>query len=238
MTDLLEQQLAATANPLDDSDWLAVRRRVRRPRRRIGLAAVAAVIALAAAVPAFGLSGKFVDLIQGTPAPQAIKTYFAASDALRQKLLAEAPAATGAMSERYTPVVEDARGVFAIDSPDGPIFLWAAPTEQGGQCWLIQTGEDTGTKRPYGMGACEGANPGGGMSTDVGWTAERPNVQIVHARVRDDSIVSVEVQLEHGDPVSLPVASGHALGTLPMNVRVAAFVGLNAAGEEVARSKQ
>lgn len=56
MTDVLLERFAALADPTDDSDWLDVRRRARRTRRRIALpiAAAAAVLVAAAAVAAGG----------------------------------------------------------------------------------------------------------------------------------------------------------------------------------------
>ena len=236
MTDLLEQHLAPTFNPLDDSDWLAVVRRAGRPRRRrIVLVAAAASIVVLAAVP-FGVAGRLVNLIQGTPAPQEIQTYFAASNELRERLFAEAPAATQTMRERYSPVLAgEARGVAAIESPDGPIYLWVAPTENGGQCWLIQTGGDPSTGRPYGEGGCDDGQSTAGLATGAGWTAERPSVLILHARVYDASITEVDAELADGGQVSLPVASGHALGTVAKDEHVEAYVGRNADGDEVER---
>ena len=57
MTDVLEQHFARTVNPVDDSDWLAVVRRARRPRKRAAaLAFVAAAVALLL-TPALGIGG-------------------------------------------------------------------------------------------------------------------------------------------------------------------------------------
>jgi hypothetical protein len=232
MTDLLARELTATANPLDDSDWLAIRRRARRPRRRLGLLAAAAALALFVVAPGFGL----IDLIEGSPAPPAITTYFATENAHRQEFLAHAPAATDAMRIRFSPtIVGGARGVAAIDTADGPIYLWAAPTEDGGQCWLIQAGADPSTGRPYGSGACDDGDSKTPIVSDTGWTLERPSVEIVHARVHDDAITRVEVEVEGAEPLVLPVSSGHALGTLPKGARVVAYVGRDADGNVVAR---
>ncbi|MDQ2909883.1 MAG: hypothetical protein M3R26_00015 [Actinomycetota bacterium] len=237
MTDLLEQHLARTVNPLDDSDWLSVRRPVRLPRKRVALLAAAAVAAALLVAPAFGLGDRVLDLLQGPPAPPEVQTYFAADNAMRERMLAEAPAATHSLRERVAPViVGEARGVAAIESPDGPIYLWAAPTEDGRQCWLIQAGADPATGRPYGAGTCEEQHPGGAIVPETFWTAERPSIQILHARVYDEAITRVDVEVEGSDSVSLPVVSGHALGTVSKEARVEAFVGRNADGDEVARS--
>jgi hypothetical protein len=134
--------------------------------------------------------------------------------------------------------VGEARGVAAIESPDGPIYLWAAPLlDRGGQCWLIQAGGDPATSRPYGYESCDGSNWSDGMSTETLWTIERPTIQILHARVYDNSITRVEVDLRGAQPVYLQVASGHALGTVPKDVHVDGYVGLNADGDPIARER-
>ncbi len=241
MTDVLESHLERLVNPIDDSDWLDVQRRVRgmrRPRRVIAFAAGIAAAAVLA-VPAFGVGGRLLDLIDGSPAPPEVKTYFAADNQSRQQLFAAAAAAGQVLRDRYAQVSpEGARGIAAIESADGPIYLWAAPTTDGRQCWLIQAGSEAATGRPYGLGACDGASPTASMATGTFWTAERPNVQIVHARVYDAAIVSVEALLADSGPLTLPVVSGHALGTIAKGNRVEAFVGRNAAGDEVARVGQ
>jgi len=235
MTDLLEHHLAATANPLDDSDWLAVVRRARRPHRRLLLVAAALVAAALVTAPAFGV----FDLLSGPPAPPPVQKLFADNNAIQERLLAEALSATKAIRDRMlSGPVGEARGVAAIESPDGPIYLWAAPRLDGrGQCWLIQAGGDPVTSRPYGYESCDGSNWSNGMVTDTFWTAERPNIQILHARVYDDSIAQVEVDLRDAKPVYLQVASGHALGTVPKDVHVDGYVGLNSHGDPVARPR-
>jgi hypothetical protein len=232
MTDLLEHHLAATANPLDDSDWLAVVRRARRPRRRMVLIAAAVIAAALATAPAFAV----FDLLSGPPAPPAVQKLFADNNAILERLLAEAPSATKAIRDRMLPgPVGEARGVAAIESSDGPIYLWAAPLlDREGQCWLIQAGGDPVTSRPYGTGSCDGPGPSTGIATDSGWTDQRPDVLILHVRVYDDAITHVEVDLRGADPVYLPVASGHALGTVPKGAVVEGYVGLNANGDAVA----
>ena len=239
MTDLLEQQFAPLRNPSNDSDWLDVRRRARRPWRRAALVAlVAAAVALLVA-PAFGVGGRVLDLIQGKPAPPPVQTSFAAGNAARQQRFAFAAAAGLALHDRFSPVIpSETRGVAEIDTADGPISLWVAPTEDGRQCWLEQTGEDPATGRPYGFGSCDGIDytrpilPNG-----PGWTIERPSVLIFHVRVYDEAITRVQLELDGADELSLPVVSGHALGTIPKqdHVVLQSVIGRNADGDVVAR---
>jgi hypothetical protein len=124
-----------------------------------------------------------------------------------------------------------ARGVFAIESPDGPIYLWSAPTEDGRRCSLIQTDAEAAS----GQLSCDGAAD---PVLKVGMHAltERPSVWIVHARVSDETITRVEVEVDGAPDVVLPVFGGYAFGTVPKSGRIVALVGRNAQGQEVART--
>jgi hypothetical protein len=240
MTDLLARRFEPLSNPIDDSDWLDVRRRARPPWRRIALVAVAAAVTAVAVSPAFGLGGRLISLIHGSPAPPEVRAYFAADNAMREQLFEHAAAAGDQLHDRYSRVIPDeARGVAAIQSQDGPVYLWAAPTEDGRQCWLIQEGEEKATGRPYGYSVCDGLTRSGALVPDMVWTAERPSIYVVHVRVYDDSVTSVDVQFEDAPDLILPVASGHALGTMPKGEepRFDAVVGRDADGDVVARAR-
>jgi hypothetical protein len=207
-------------------------------RRRGLVVAVTAAAAVGALLvsPAFGLGERLLDLLQGPPAPPEVQAHFAASDALRRQLFAYSKAAGRVLHDRFSPVVAaEARGIAAIESRDGPIYLWAAPTEDGRHCWLIQAGAEVATGRPYGLGSCDAEEVGTKISPRTFWTAERPNVKIVHARVYDDAVTSVEIVVEGGMPVSLPVVAGHVLGTVAKGAAVLAFVARDAEGHEVTR---
>jgi hypothetical protein len=215
------------------------RRRSSRPKRRDALVAVTAAALLAALLvaPALGLGDRLLDLFERPPAPAEVQTHFAVSDVLRRQHLAYAEAAGHELHDRFSRVVAgEARGVAAVESADGPIYLWAAPTEDGRQCWLIQAGAATATGRPYGSGSCDGTEAASGIRPGTLWTAERPSVKIVHARVYDDAITRVEIVIEGGPGVSLPVVAGHALGTVAKDARVVAFVGRNENADEVTRT--
>jgi hypothetical protein len=238
--DLFEQHFSRVENPPDDSDWLAVRRRARRPRRRAALVAVAAAAAALLVTPAFGIGGRVLDLIQGEPAPPEVQASFAVGNESRERLREHAAAAGQELGERFPPVIPaEARGVAAVETSDGPIYLWVAPTEDGRQCWLIQAGEDPATHRPYGSGACDGTDETGAILPDGPlWTIERPSVRIMHVRVYDTAVARVDLQLEGAADVSLPVVSGHALGTISGEggqVRPLSVLGRNAEGEVIER---
>jgi hypothetical protein len=229
MTDLLEQQLSPLRNEIDDSDWLDVRRRARRPWRRAALIAVAAATTALLVAPAFGIGGRVLDLIQGPPAPPAVQTQFSESNVLRERRFAYARAAGIELHDRFSPVIaSETRGVAEIETADGPIYLWAAPTEDGRQCWLVQ---------PH-SGSCDGIGHNPPIQPEgPGWTIERPSVLIFHVRVYDEAITRVQLELERGADLTLPVVSGHALGTIPKqeHVRLQSAVGYNLNGDVVAR---
>jgi hypothetical protein len=211
------------------------RRRWKPPRRYVALVAALA-LAVLLATPAFGVRDRILDLIDGAPAPAEVKTHFASSDALRTQLFESANEAGATLHDRFSPVVASrARGIFALDTEEGPIYLWAAPTEDGRQCWLVQSGADQTTGRPYGHGGCDRETHASGMQPQSWWTAERPSVTIVHARIYDNSITQVVAKLETGGTVAFPVAAGHALGTIEKDARLSALVGRNDEGEEIKR---
>lgn len=240
MTDhesLMASRFAALATR-DRGDWLDVRRRARRMhRRRPALVLAAALAAVVVVTPAFGIGGRLLDLIQGPPAPPEVQTYFAANDGTREKMFAYAEAAGEKLHDRFSPVIaSEARGVFAIESPDGPIYLWAAPTGDGRQCWLIQAGTENVAGSPRGLGGCDGpVGQPSAMSPGVWRPAERPDIEIVHVRIYDDAITRIEVELESASPIPLPLVAGYALGTVAKEERIVAIVGRSADGEEVAR---
>lgn len=207
----------------------------RRPSRRRGplaaIAASAAVLGVLLVTPAFGIGGKLVDLIQDKPAPSEVKSYFASNNKQRVKMFAFAEKAGASLHDQFSPVMADeARGVFALESPDGPIFLWVAPTEDGRQCWLLQA-----MATPGGTGSCDATDEQRPMRPETLWTEDRPSVKIVHARIYDDAITQVDVVLDSAPEVSIAVVAGHALGTVSQDARIVALAGRNADGDEVAR---
>jgi hypothetical protein len=210
----------------------------RRSRRRGALVAVASatVLGVLLVTPAFGIGGRLLELIEGPPAPPEVQTFFAASDETRKMMFAHAQEAGVRLHERFSPVIAgEARGVFAIEPADGPIYLWAAPTEDGRQCWLMQAGTNLATGSPMGLGSCDPSDVTAAMSPETWWTAERPSVEIIHARVYDDAIVRVDVELDGAPAVALPFVAGHAFGTVAKEARVLAIVARDASGDEVTR---
>jgi hypothetical protein len=211
----------------------AERHSTRRTRQRVVLAIAAAILVGGLLVtPAFGVGGRLLDFVRGAPAPPEVQAYFAANDAYREQMLANSERAGEKLYLYSWPVMTgQARGVFAIESPDGPIFLWSAPTEDGRKCSLIQTDAEAAT----GQLSCDGAGDPV-LSVRTLATTERPSVWIVHARVSDKTITRVEVEVDGAPDVELPVVAGYAFGTVPRSGRIVALVGRSAQGEEVART--
>jgi hypothetical protein len=207
--------------------------------KRVVLIAVAAATAALLVAPSFGIGGRVLDLIQGEPAPPAVQKSFAGSNAARKQMYTFAAGAGRALHDRFSPVIPgEARGVAAIETADGPIYLWVAPTEDGRQCWIVQTGQNPMTAQPYGGGSCDGTDHADAIRPEgPAWTDERPSVLIMHVRIYDDTITRVQLEFEGAPGISLPVVSGHALGTIPKqeSVRLQSAVGRNADGEEIER---
>jgi hypothetical protein len=238
MTDLLEQRFSQLRNPVDDSDWRAVRQRARRSGRRVALAAAMVLAAGLLVAPGVGIGGRMLHLIQGEPAPPPVQELFADNNRAREQLLEQNAEARQELARRFPRSIPgEARGVIALETVDGPISLWVAPTEDGRQCWLIQTGEDPVTGRAGGFGSCDGDDYRGAIQPEgPAWDYQRPSVKFFHVRVYDEDITRVDVEIDGLPPRSLPVASGHALTTTPLDARTLdVVVGRNSDDEEVAR---
>jgi hypothetical protein len=204
----------------------------RRMRRRVALVvAVGVLLAALVAAPALGLTGKLGELFEGPPAPPEVQKYFAdfeRSDKRFSELAAKAGVEWRGRDSRILP--GEARGVIAIETVDGPIRLWAAPTEDGGQCWILQFDEPAGLSS-----SCDGPGDPAALRPAGLWAASRPSVRIVHVRVYDADIVNVDAHTEDGEVVRLPVVAGHALGTYEPGMGFPELVGRDADGDEVAR---
>jgi hypothetical protein len=215
---------------------LDVASRFRRARRiRVGLV-LAATGLCGLLISPVGIGGELGKLLSGTPAPAPIQESFAGLDNMRASMFAYAAAAGHELHDRYSKVIADAAvHVTSIGTVDGPVDLWAAPTEDGRQCWLIQTGTRKVSGQPSGLSTCEGREPVQPIAFDSFWTDELPDVAIVHVRLYEDRIVQVDLTVERGQDRSLPVTEGHALGWIPHAARVVGAVGRDVDGEVVAR---
>jgi hypothetical protein len=261
--------LTAHASPRDATTTLALRReRAGRwherwlTRRRLIVVAFTALLAALLVTPALGIGSRVLDLVQGTPAPPEVQTFFASSDAFMD-VARDSDEVGKVLHDRlvHVPVVaSEARLVFAIDTPDGPILFWVAPTKDGRHCELSQFGDVLpngqlpltniawgGQGQPplknepvNGAATCEGPDPGGrGLWPGGGFSELRPSVTTVRVWFYDPTITRIEVELQDAPSVSLPVVavggSFVAFGTVPRAERTVAVVGRSADGTEVAR---
>ena len=162
-----------------------------RPRswRPLGVVAVA-VIALAGTGVAIAAG---LGAFQGTPAPPDVSTNF---KQLNQ--FADAAVQKGFASTFPQTDASKAHGVIEIQTPDGPEDLWAAPNNQGGQCYLIDWANDPIGKdgSRYGMNGCEQSPPpASNISVGDVWVAPHPDVMTVYGSVYVPA-ATVEITLD------------------------------------------
>ena len=204
--------------------------RRRRAQRRVAVAAVVVVL-LAALVagPALGLGSRLAELFEGTPAPPPVQESFTGTDAMLKRFIA------AGFHDRYSRIVaEEAHGLVSLETPDGPIHLWVAPTEDGRQCSFVQM-DTSASGRPLGGSTCDGLETRGMTLSSPWWRDSRPSVRVVHVRVYDEDIVRVDVHVTDGGVVQLPVVAGHAFGALDPSAHLDHVVGFDADGDEVDR---
>jgi hypothetical protein len=149
---LLADRITAIANPVDDSDWLDVRRRVRpSTRRRRGSFALAAVLCgtLVLAGAAFGLGYALFDLSLGDPAPERVQESFDLMDEFR--LMAARSIGQEARADLQT---GPARLVGRLRARNGRrVLFWAAPTKRG-WCYSLQFISFRNPNDAFAQGGC------------------------------------------------------------------------------------
>lgn len=197
-------------------------------RPRLALALVLAALAVVPAAIAVG--GKIVDLFEGTPAPPPISAAFD-----MHNKMADLATQNGFAAKFPTVDVSQAHGVVETQTPDGPEDLWAAPNNQGGQCWFIDFANDTpGPHGQSGAGSCDTPTPPASQIQwgDV-WVQPHPTVMTVYGHVLVDA-ARLEVTLSDGSTQTLPVVEGFFLGTIPNGVKPTQIVAYDSAGSQVA----
>ena len=249
MAEMLRERFAVLANPLDDSDWLDVRRRAgigkcRRPLW-IAIAAVIAGTAVLLATPALGLRGRVVQLFEESePASEQLVRAF---DTFNQ----------GVPSNITTPgvIAEQTREVIRVAvAPGREAVMWVAPTERGTFCTLVGV-RKVGTPGNGGGGGCASRQTAfsPGMTIPGPWSAAgeilRPPV-LLYGSVLLERATAVEVQFEDGSPdevplvwVSEPIDGGFFVYSVPRahwqeGRRPTALVVRDEDGHELARDKE
>jgi hypothetical protein len=120
------------------------RRLARRPRwfHRPAAVAVVAIVAVIVAGGAFALT-RYV--IVGSPAPQDVQSQEALISGVKATLRSHA-STTGVL-------VDQTKAAAVVSTDSGPVYLWVAPTRDGGDCQYLDI---TAAKQPDGNPNLEG----------------------------------------------------------------------------------
>jgi hypothetical protein len=203
------------------------RRHGARPRLLLGVA-VAALVLVPTAV---AVGGKLVDLFEGTPAPPDISTSFSEFNSFPD------PAVRDGIAWKWPQVdVSKAHGVIEVQTPDGPEDMWAAPNDQGGQCYFIDFANDPpGQHGAYGFGGCNQSAPDDGEEIVPGtvWTYEHPDLETVWGTVYVDA-PAVRLTFDDGSTASVPVVEHLFLASTARDIKVDTVTALDAAGRPIA----
>lgn len=242
-TDLIEHELrqqyprpsaAATARARAAVMETATQRSrpVRSPgaRRQWRPALVGVAIVVALALAGVGIAAGF-GAFEGTPAPPDVSTNF---KQLNQ--FADAAIQKGFSTKLPQTDASKAHGVVEIQTPDGPEDLWAAPNNQGGQCYLIDWANDPVGKdgSRYGFNGCEQSPP---PPSNIGfgdvWVYAHPDVMTVYGSVYAPA-TTVQFTLDDGSTATLPVIENLFLGSAPKGAKVEKVAAFDHAGNQVA----
>lgn len=239
---ILAAQFATTAKLDFAGDWNDVIRRAhgRRstPSRRIAIAAAMAVAGVVlTATLAFG--GTLRDLFFGKPAPPPVKHAFAVQNET-SLLMRRYLRAHGGGGDAWAPQIDASRahGVIEVQTADGPLTLWAAPTVAGGrECWFVDFVADLrpGQKTAAGGGSCEErVAPPSKIQWSYGWTRSHPTLKELSGRLYVDAS-SLEVYSPGSAPRRIPVVHRYFLAAFPEAVRLPSrLVALDVRGHVVA----
>jgi hypothetical protein len=173
------------------------------------IVAVIAVVSLAGAGVAIAAG---VGAFEGTPAPPDVSTSFS-----QLNRMADLATQHGFAQHFPQADVSKAHGVIEVQTPDGPEDLWAAPNDQGGQCYFIDWANDApgqdGSK--YGFGGCgtpatttKPIAPSGPI-----WIVGHPDLMTLNGSVSDDA-ATVEITFKDGSTMTLPVIEHMFLGSI------------------------
>lgn len=202
--------------------------------------AVAAVAVIALAGAGVGIAAG-VGAFEGTPAPPDVSTNFTQLNKMGDAAIQQGISATWPQVD-----ASKAHGVIEIQTPDGPQDMWAAPNDQGGQCYFIDWANDPpgqdGIKYGFG-GGCGPSSPPPASSPPVTpisfgdvWVAGHPDLMTVWGTVHVDA-ATVQITLDDGSTVTLPVVEHAFLGSLPKGTKLAKVAAFDAAGNQVAERK-
>jgi hypothetical protein len=198
--------------------WNDVLGRARRSRRRY--AAVAVAVAVLVLTPA---TWGAINAFEGTPAPPDVASDFSNLVGFQRGMAAKFPQAD----------VSKAHGVIEVQTQDGPEDLWAAPDDQGGQCYYVDWAADVPSDS---FGGCEPSPPPASKIAfgDV-WLPSHPTLTTFWGNVYVDA-ATVELTLDDGSTRTLHVVERLFLGSLEKGVKVEKVTAFDASGNVVASS--
>jgi hypothetical protein len=241
LDDLLDQLVPIEPRPA----WNDVLARTRRSRRRYG--AVAAMVALFVLVPAaWAVDGAFF----GSPPPAGITSLAAALNRFAPQSLAYAEAHDWPNPGQYgaTADLSKLQGLLQVQTPDGPLDAWGAPSSNGGLCYFMSYEADFAGAMPNGSlgGGC--TDPGG-LANNYGFEvgSAHPDVYLTQGYTDNANATSVQVTMKVGEHVlskTGPVVDGLYVIAFPRdptathtwdvaNVGLETVVTYNASGDEV-----
>jgi len=198
-------------------------------RTRVALAVGLAGLVLVPAAVAVG--SKIVDLFEGTPAPAPVENRFAEHNQLANMAIQKG-------FEQKVPLADasKAHGVIEIQTADGPVDLWAAPNDQGGQCWFADFANDkSGPNGPTGWGGCDPSTPpASNIEWGAIWWLPHPTLLTVNGRVYVPA-ATVQLTLADGSTATLPVIEGMFLGSLDKGAKFTQITAYDTAGKQVAQ---
>jgi hypothetical protein len=202
-----------TAEP--HARWNDVLRRAQRSRRRY-VAALVTVAALVLAPAAWAITQAF----EGKPAPQSVKSLFRFNNQMNARI------AKALKRTEPRAIVSKAHGVIQVQTADGPIDLWAAPTKKGGTCYFVGWQSDLRRTNAGGTSGCVAAtarlnNAGSsGHNLEVSWGGdyEHRNYTVIEGHAYRGA-TTVRVTRTDGSTKALPVVEGLFLGALHQSVR-------------------
>jgi hypothetical protein len=197
----------------------------RRPRRR-RLAMMLAALACAGVAIAAGF-GAF----EGTPPPPGVAREFQLTHLV-------ASTATQAEFKKWRHVdPSKARGVIEVLTADGPEDLWAAPADNGGQCYLIDWSKDyAGANGVLSIQDCTQSHaPPSNLDFSDVWAWTHPNFQTVFGSVYVPA-TTARLTLGDGSTVKVPVVENLFIDSLPRGTRVQKVAAFDKNGNQVAEA--
>jgi hypothetical protein len=208
------------------------RRRWTRPRILVAVAVVAAGGTTAAA--ASGLGGRVIDFVAGEPAPPPVQRQLD----LMSRHKSVVPWFRANPKSRA--VASKARGVLAIDTSVGPVYLWVAPTRGGGRCYLIDiVANSLPDGSPNGGGGCDPGPRPAKPAVLVGQGGTRtPNgmFTFLHGTVAAN-VASVQVRFSSGKSAELEPAEGFILRELSEGEDPVLVIAHDEHGKELGRHR-